>query len=204
MAAGIDPARQPIPVVPAAHYHMGGVLTDADGRTSLDGLWAAGEVPSTGAHGANRLASNSLLEAVVFAARIAADIQGMLPAPKLAHGGDPVDENDARVTAEDSPELKRLRRIMSGHVGVVRERAGLEQAIREIAELERKNGRVRFLNITAAAKMIAVGALKRTESRGSHFRSDFAKPMDAWKHRTFLKLSEVERTAAEISETAPA
>ena len=76
IAAGIDPARQPIPVAPAAHYHMGGISVDARGRTSLKGLWAGGEVSSTGAHGANRLASNSLLEAVVYAARIAEDIGG--------------------------------------------------------------------------------------------------------------------------------
>src|SRR5205085_9921148 len=79
IAAGIDPTRQPIPIAPAAHYHMGGVATDATGRTSLDGLWAAGEVASTGAHGANRLASNSLLEAVVYAARVAEDIAGSSP-----------------------------------------------------------------------------------------------------------------------------
>ena len=76
---------QPIPVAPAEHYHMGGILTDAHGRTTLDGLWACGEAASTGAHGANRLASNSLLEAVVFAARIADDIAEHLPRP-LAHG----------------------------------------------------------------------------------------------------------------------
>src|SRR5258708_529435 len=76
MAAGIDPEKQPIPVAPAAHYHMGGIAVDVHGRTSLKGLWAGGEVSSTGAHGANRLASNSLLEAVVFAARIAEDIGG--------------------------------------------------------------------------------------------------------------------------------
>ena len=76
IAAGIDPATQPIPVAPAAHYHMGGIAVDARGRTSLKGLWAGGEVSSTGAHGANRLASNSLLEAVVYAARIAEDIDG--------------------------------------------------------------------------------------------------------------------------------
>src|SRR5258708_38499579 len=76
MAAGIDPAKQPIPVAPAAHYHMGGISVDARGRTSLSGLWAGGEVSCTGAHGANRLASNSLLEAVVYAARIAEDIEG--------------------------------------------------------------------------------------------------------------------------------
>src|SRR6266513_2095785 len=81
MAAGVDPTKQPIPVAPAAHYHMGGISVDARGRTSLKGLWAGGEVSSTGAHGANRLASNSLLEAVVFAARIAEDI-----------GGSPTDE----------------------------------------------------------------------------------------------------------------
>ena len=79
IAAGIDPVTQPIPVAPAVHYHMGGILTDADGRTTLDGLWACGEIASTGAHGANRLASNSLLEAVVFAARIADDIGEHLP-----------------------------------------------------------------------------------------------------------------------------
>src|SRR4029077_9901696 len=83
-SAGIDPARDLIPVAPAAHYHMGGIATDANGRTSLDGLWAAGEVASTGAHGATLRASNSLLEAVVYAARIAEDI-GRLPAlPKAA------------------------------------------------------------------------------------------------------------------------
>ena len=76
ISAGIDPATQPIPVAPAAHYHMGGIAVDAHGRTSLKGLWAGGEVSCTGAHGANRLASNSLLEAVVYAARIAEDIGG--------------------------------------------------------------------------------------------------------------------------------
>lgn len=204
MAAGIDPTTAPIPVVPAAHYHMGGVLTDADGRTTLDGLWAAGEVGSTGVHGANRLASNSLLEAVVFAARIAADIQGLLPAPKLANWGDPVDESDDVVTAEDSPELKRLRRIMSEQVGVIRERAGLQAAIREIAALERANSRIRFSNISVTAKMIAVAALKREESRGGHFRSDFPEPHEPWKHRTYLTLAEADEAVREIGERAPA
>ncbi len=204
MAAGLDPSSEPIPVVPAAHYHMGGVLTDADGRTSLDGLWAAGEVASTGAHGANRLASNSLLEAVVFAARIASDIQGLLPSPKLDNWGDSVDESDDTVTAEDSPELKRLRRIMSADVGVVRDREGLVRAVREIAALERSNGRTRFRNIAAAAKLVAVGALRREESRGSHFRSDFPVASEGWMHRTYLKYSEVEAAVRDIAGELPA
>src|SRR5262249_39320082 len=77
--AGVDPVRDLIPVAPGAHYHMGGVATDARGATSLEGLWAAGEVACTGVHGANRLASNSLLEAIVFAARVAEDISGLAP-----------------------------------------------------------------------------------------------------------------------------
>ncbi len=204
MAAGIDPTEQPIPVAPAAHYHMGGVLTDADGRTTLDGLWAAGEVASTGAHGANRLASNSLLEAVVFAARIAEDIQGLLPSPKLRNWGDPADESDDTVTLEDSPELKRLRRVMSANVGVVREHGGLVDAVREIAALEQTNRRTRFRNIAAAAKLIAVGALRREESRGGHFRSDFPEPSDAFRHRTYLTNADVEATVRDIAEKAPA
>src|SRR6202000_1458647 len=83
LAAGIDPATQPIPIAPAAHYHMGGIAVDAQGRTSLTGLWAGGEVSCTGAHGANRLASNSLLEAVVYAARIAEDIEGSALPPRV-------------------------------------------------------------------------------------------------------------------------
>ena len=75
--AGINPLKEPIPIAPAAHFHMGGIVTDADGRSTVDGLWACGEVASTGLHGANRLASNSLLEAIVFAKRIADDISGM-------------------------------------------------------------------------------------------------------------------------------
>ena len=204
MAAGIDPVTQPIPVIPAVHYHMGGVLTDADGRTSLDGLWAAGEVTSTGVHGANRLASNSLLEAVVFAGRIAENIQGLMPMPKLTDWHNAQGESDDLVTLEDSPQLKRLRHIMSDHVGVIRDREGLATAIREIAELERANTRIRFSNIATTAKLIAVGAYLREESRGGHYRSDFPEPVDAWEHRTYLTLEEADRVVAELSERTAA
>ncbi|KQS68156.1 L-aspartate oxidase [Rhizobium sp. Leaf371] len=201
-AAGIDPVTQPIPVVPAVHYHMGGILTDAEGRTSIDGLWAAGEVTSTGVHGANRLASNSLLEAVVFAARIAENIQGMLPAPRQGNWAGNAGESDDLVTVEDSPQLRKLRRIMSAHAGVIRDRAGLLTAARAIATLERDTPRLRFANIVTTAKLIVAGALAREESRGGHFRSDFPEPNTRWQHRTFLTLDEADRIVADATETA--
>lgn len=198
-AAGIDPVTQPIPVVPAVHYHMGGVLVDADGKTTVDGLWAAGEVTSTGVHGANRLASNSLLEAVVFAARIAESIKGMLPESSLYEWPKDAGENDELVTLEDSAELKALRREMSAHAGVIRDAEGLKDLIRQIVRLEGINRRVRFSNMATAAKLIATAALQREESRGGHFRSDFPEPVDALRRRTFMTLKDAERIATDIA-----
>ena len=186
--AGIDPATAPIPVAPAAHFHMGGVLTDAEGRSTLDGLWACGETASTGAHGANRLASNSLLEAVVFGARVARDIAGKLPHAQLMSA---TRLADGAVSPDPDPADKAfLRRTMTDHVGVVRDRAGLETALAVIATLESKNRSPRFRNMLTAARMIATAALKRTESRGGHYRSDYPKPDPAWRHRTFMTLAE--------------
>jgi L-aspartate oxidase len=194
-AAGIDPAHELIPTAPAEHYHMGGLLTDARGRTSLDGLWACGETASTGAHGANRLASNSLLEAVVFAARIADDIKG-----RGSFGPTPAgDAQSAPDQASDpsSEDVALLRGTMSRHVGVVRDRAGLVEALTAIAGLERRCRSTRFLNMLVAARMIAAAALARTESRGGHYRSDFPDSDPAWQRRTFLTLAEADRIAAE-------
>jgi L-aspartate oxidase len=124
--------------------------------------------------------------------------------PKLEDWSGSVGESDELVTVEDSPELKRLRAVMSEHVGVIRDRAGLKTAIREIVALERKNARVRFSNIATTAKMIAVGAYLREESRGGHYRSDFTATEAAWQHRTFLTLDKVSEIAAEIAEEVPA
>jgi len=196
--AGIDPFTQPIPIAPAEHYHMGGVLTDADGRTTLDGLWACGETASTGAHGANRLASNSLLEAVAFAARVADDIRAHIPQPRLLEARTLPD--DGLLTTPDEADVALLRRTMSDDVGVVRDRAGMERALALIATLERKTKSPRFRNSLTAARMIATGALARTESRGGHYRSDFPHADPAWRHRTFMTLAEADY----IGEAKPA
>ncbi|SET86718.1 L-aspartate oxidase [Oceanicella actignis] len=192
--AGIDPAREPIPVRPAQHYHMGGVLTDARGRTSLPGLWACGEVACTGLHGANRLASNSLLEALVFAARIAQDAANLAaradpepapPPPPLR----PAQEGDPLRAAEDA--VRALRRTMTRDVGVERDEEGLRRALREISRLERGTpcASRAFLNMTSAATLIAAAALMRRESRGGHCRSDHPEADPAAPARTQITLT---------------
>lgn len=190
MSAGVDPVAKPIPVAPAAHYHMGGVLTDANGRTSLDGLWACGETASTGAHGANRLASNSLLEAVVFGARIAEDILGLTPAapaPVRAAG-----EQAAAIASApaDDASVATLRRTMSENVGVVRDGARLERAISTLDALRREARGADLRNMATAALLIAISAERRKESRGGHMRSDFDAPREEWRRRSVITLDE--------------
>ena len=202
--AGIDPAREMIPVIPAAHYYMGGILTDAEGRSSLDGLWACGEVTSTGAHGANRLASNSLLEAVVFAARIAEDIGGMMPEARVSPWKDKSALNPDVEVIDDDEAMTRLRKLMSAKVGVIRDGEGLREAITEIDAMQRANKACRFANTLATAKLMAVAALNREESRGGHFRSDFPEEKQAWKHRTFITLEEADEVAAGVTSREPA
>ena len=178
MAAGIDPRTAPIPIAPAAHYHMGGVATDLEGRTSLPGLFAAGECAATGVHGANRLASNSLLEAAVFgtrAGRAAAGEHPVLSAPILAAEAAP----DLPATA-----LALLRQAMSRDAGVVRDAEGLTRLITEIGVLERLFGAAPEL---VAARLTAEAALARHESRGGHYRSDYP-ALAPSAQRTFITL----------------
>ena len=188
--AGIDPVHEPIPIAPAEHYHMGGVLTDGAGRSTLDGLWACGECTSTGAHGANRLASNSLLEAVAFAARVAGDVAGHLPQPER-YETQPV-TGDVDAGEPDEAAVARLRETMSGKVGVVRDAAGLSEALAVIAEMTAACESDRLLNMLTVAKMVTAAALARTESRGGHYRSDYPEHDAAWQHRTFMTLEEAD------------
>ncbi|MFO1148927.1 MAG: L-aspartate oxidase [Alsobacter sp.] len=189
LSAGIDPVREPIPVAPAEHYHMGGVWTDPRGRTTLAGLWAAGEVASTGVHGANRLASNSLLEAVVFAARIAEDLAGHVPASaSRPPAAAPVRETPAFGAPEDQAALAQLRDVMSGKVGVIRDGDGLREACLVLARLRGEARSPMMRNMATTALLVAAGALARRESRGGHFRSDYpaAVPALARHSRTTL------------------
>ncbi len=194
LSMGVDPIRDPIPVAPAAHYHMGGIKVDEDGRTSLEGLWACGEVSSTGAHGANRLASNSLLEAVVYGARIADNISTSTLPPSINTVPEPV--LDPRLPV--SPLLvMQLRQLMSASVGVVRSRGGTTDALQQIDRLAQVAGETNlFSNLAISAKLIAAGALAREESRGGHFRSDFPEARDVWRHRTFMTLDDARRIAS--------
>lgn len=194
MALGIDPSKEPIPVAPAAHYHMGGIHVNACGRASIEGLWACGEVASTGMHGANRLASNSLLEAIVFGARIANDIDGAVPGARAGkHVAPPV---LLSASPEDAPFATQLRRIMTAHVGVERNAGGLAHALGEIGRLERAAGPASlFGNIATTAKLITAAAYAREESRGGHYRSDFTAARAPWQHRTFITLKEAARIA---------
>ncbi|UWU86450.1 L-aspartate oxidase [Bradyrhizobium yuanmingense] len=197
IAAGIDPATQPIPIAPAAHYHMGGIAVDARGRSSIEGLWAAGEVSSTGAHGANRLASNSLLEAVVYAARIADDIAGRTVPPPARL---PESLVTPRAGTPDAAEVKRLRAMMSAHVGVIRDGDGLAQAVRHFARLEREAGHGVLGNMAISALLVAVAAWTRHESRGAHYRSDHSAENPALAQRTMTTLAAAREVAESLDE----
>ena len=198
--AGIDPVLQPIPVAAAAHYHMGGIETDAHGRASLGHLWVCGEASSTGLHGANRLASNGLLEALVFARICALGIDAALGAstetPEVAldfpEGAETVDED----------AVTRLRRAMTDGVGVVRDAVGLKSALRVIAEIEADSPSEAMLNMTATATLIAAAALDRTESRGGHFRSDYPNSDPDMAQRTHITLAEALDIRARVLEEA--
>ncbi len=193
---GIDPARDRIPVAPVAHYLIGGVLTDLEGRTSMPSLYAAGEVAATGVHGANRLASNSLLEGLVFGERVALELARprsggpspparTLELPPRAGGGRP----------EDSAAIERVRTRLWEDVGIVRTPEGLKGALdafeRLGQEVEPASPDVLpgpVANAAFTASLIARAALERTESRGAHYRTDWPHTRKIWDRHIGIRL----------------
>ncbi|MEZ5894607.1 MAG: L-aspartate oxidase [Parvularculaceae bacterium] len=171
----IDPREQLMPVAPAAHYHMGGVETDLDGRSSVRGLWAVGEVASTGVHGANRLASNSLLEAIVFGARIADALKESFVTVSEG-GGAPADRMDLPPRPAPQKLMARLRKAMSEGCALIRTRESLQGVVNTILELNSEAEMTSGLkSALVTSEIIAQGAMMREESRGGHFRADFPK-----------------------------
>ena len=192
---GVDPRREPIPVAPAAHYHMGGIWVDACGRTSVPGLWACGEASSTGAHGANRLASNSLLEAVVFGVRAATELGRDLPAEL---GPDVSSEalaglagrlGGGLVEAQEREPTAAVRKLMWENVGLVRTAESLGRALEGLAAIGRRlpAGDSEIHNLLTVSELVTRSALAREESRGSHFRQDFPEPRPQWQRRLFVE-----------------
>ncbi len=170
LSAGIDPAREKIPIAPAEHYHMGGLWTDARGKTSLPGLWAAGEAASTGLHGANRLASNSLLEAVVFGDRVAERHRKRNLRPPARRRLSP--SSPRRASASDGEAAAEVRKIMTRHVGVLRDAAGSRAALRACSPCMTRALATQNLDLrnrTEAALLVAASALRRPREPGRPF-----------------------------------
>jgi L-aspartate oxidase len=190
-AAGIDPVTQPIPVAPAAHFACGGVVSTEDGRTGLTGLYAAGEVARTGLHGANRLASNSLLEGLVVGKRAARAVARDLAAGVL---GDPRTAEPGVLPAAAIASRDVLQRTMSRHVGIGRDDDGLRAAVDLIdaAAIVRPlwtKAAVEDAALTLTARVLLAAAAERTESRGCHRRSDHPARDDArWRHSLRVRL----------------
>jgi L-aspartate oxidase len=186
--AGIDPAFVPIPVRPAAHYHMGGIAVDVAGRSTIKGLWACGEVSRTGLHGANRLASNSLMEAIVCAQWVADSVAGV---PGRA------DMRCDRQALPPAPDASVVRPLLSNGLGVLRDQPTIERVIRTLLPLA--EGASAAADPALVGLMIAVAAIGRKESRGAHFRTDFPDKLPAAESSTFT-LSQALGVAREIAE----
>lgn len=201
-AHGLDPRREPLPVSPAAHYCMGGILVDADGRASLPGLWACGEAAATGVHGGNRLASNSLLEGLVFGRRVGEAVLGGSPVaagpsrwPAMPRGADRHGGGEL---------MAKLRATLWRDVGLVRDDRGLAHALGELEVWARaappEAGEPR--NLLIVGRLVAAAARQRRESRGAHYRSDAPHADPAWCRRLVTTLADVDGHHPELAAVA--
>jgi len=191
---GLDITKDRLPVSPASHYCMGGIRTDLWGRSTVPGLYAAGEVACTGVHGANRLASNSLLEGLVFGARageVAAKDSGqeMLDTGKLKNNQATTDMRD---TVVSTAVRKRVKRVMWERVGILRDRDSLKRAIQEFEQIKGSNLTPSSRNFVTLALLVARAALWREESRGGHYRTDFPE------RREEFKVHSIQRFGSEV------
>jgi L-aspartate oxidase len=177
---GVDPAREPVPIAPAEHFLCGGVRVDRNGATDVAGLFAVGEAAATGVHGANRLASNSLLEGLVFGRRLAAALTLELP-----HGHGEVEPIWLPVD-QDAP---RVRAVLSKYAGIRRDAAGLAAALDELDGLG--DG-----PLVTVARAVVVAARTRTESRGCHWRTDHPQTLTSWDEHILVRLDETPRPQA--------
>ena len=215
-SAGLDLARDLVPVSPAAHYVMGGVETDLGGRTSIPNLFAAGEVASTGVHGANRLASNSLLEGLVFGARAAIAMSDGSTRPAVLKAVDAAPLDLEAPGPADVPTAGQVQDLMWQHVGLSRDEAGLRRAVGLLHAWQRgltaaRMGRPferelrRLGSLVAVGTLIAHAALRRQESRGGHFRTDFPRRDDLhWQKRVAdVRQPAGTRTTAAVTLAAP-
>ncbi|MFD8518816.1 L-aspartate oxidase [Streptomyces capillispiralis] len=216
-AHGIDPVTEPVPVAPAAHYASGGVRTDSHGRTTVPGLYACGEVACTGVHGANRLASNSLLEGLVYAERIAADIARGGPA-RHARVPQPLPQSDRPAHPLLPPEARlTIQRIMTRGAGVLRSEASLSQAADRLHRLHAdarealdENGKTaepgvdtwEATNLLCVARVLVDAARRREETRGCHWREDRPERDDsAWRRHIVVRLNPDRTLAAHTTDT---
>jgi L-aspartate oxidase len=200
-AFGLDIAKDLLPVSPASHYIMGGVRTDLWGRTTVPGLYAAGEVACTGVHGANRLASNSLLEGLVFGARageaaLEDSSKSQVSISELTReDGDAGSTNlkqETRNLELSTAVRKRVKRVMWERVGILRDAASLRRAIGEFEQIGRSNLSVSSRNFVTLAMLVAKAALWREESRGGHFRTDFPEQREEFRVHSIQRVGSTE------------
>ena len=209
----IDITRQPIPVVPAAHYTCGGVVVDINGRTDIENLYAVGEVACTGLHGANRMASNSLLECLVFAQAAARDISASIDPGSKTTRLETWDESQVTDSDEDivvAHNWDELRRCMWDYVGIVRTNKRLERALHRTELLKREINEyygnykispdlLELRNLVVVADLIIRSALARKESRGLHFTLDYPEPNDAFLSPTVLDPKQSKKSRAKLA-----